>query len=58
MLAESDNENEVRNDNVSKDESDEDSPKYEPTSEIEDYGDTIANSSTEDEDHNNEERDY
>jgi len=42
-------EDEVRKDNISEDESDEDFVPDEPTSEIEDNIDTIANSSTDDE---------
>ena len=49
ILAETDSEDEVRKDNISEDESDEDFVPDEPTSEIEDNIDTIANSSTDDE---------
>jgi len=49
ILAETDSEDEVRKDTISEDESDEDFVPDEPTSEIEDNIDTIANSSTDDE---------
>jgi len=54
ILAETDSEDEVRNDNISEDESDEDFVPDEPTSEIEDHVDTIENFSTDDSSTNDE----
>ena len=55
MLAEKDSENEVRNDNVSEDESDEEFIPDEPTSVIEDNVDTVAKYIAGGEEHNNDE---
>ena len=52
-MAETDSENEVRNDKVSENECDENFIPDEPMSETEDNADTIAKSSTDDEEHNN-----
>jgi len=57
IFIETESDNEVRNDNITEDESDEDFiPDEIKSQEIEDNVDTIANSSTDDEEHKNEER--